>query len=171
MLRTCCYFWEKKMCQLLAMKHCEYFYLKKRNRQTKYLVFAINRYIKDIFIIRSIVFYCQYLTKSKLNCGMPLLNQIGWLSSKQKKGNFTKTFRLVQSHYIEVTQGGVSSRAGRNWLWIFSLFYAKKKKSKKKNYKRDIMQLFSADATIFLKILLIFFCSWKHEKTALDICS
>ena len=32
-----------------------------------------------------------------------------------------------QSHYIEVAQGGVSSRARRNWLWKFILFLAQKK--------------------------------------------
>ena len=31
------------------------------------------------------------------------------------------------SHYIEVAQGGVSSKAIHNWLWIFSLFWAKKR--------------------------------------------
>ena len=39
-----------------------------------------------------------------------------------------------QSHYIEVAQGSVSSRAIHNWLWIFSLFFATKKLKKiKKN--------------------------------------
>ena len=32
-----------------------------------------------------------------------------------------------QSHYIEVAQGGMSSRAIHNWLWIFSLFQPKMK--------------------------------------------
>ena len=32
----------------------------------------------------------------------------------------------TQSHYIEVVQGGVSSRAIQDWLQIFSLFVAKK---------------------------------------------
>ena len=32
-----------------------------------------------------------------------------------------------QSHYIEVAQGGVLSRAIHNWFWIFSLFLAKKR--------------------------------------------
>ena len=54
-----------------------------------------------------------------------------------------------QSHYIEVAQEGISSRAKHNWLWIFSPFWDKIKKNKKKNYKRFIMQLFSTNATIF----------------------
>ena len=28
----------------------------------------------------------------------------------------------LQSHYIEVEQGGISKRAIHNWLWLFSLF-------------------------------------------------
>ena len=50
-----------------------------------------------------------------------------------------------QSHYIEVAQGGVSSRAIQNWLWIFSLLFAIFFNT------RDIMQLISSDATMFLK--------------------
>ena len=46
--------------------------------------------------------------------------------------------------------------------WSGSLFCGKKK-LKNQNYKRDIMQLFSADATMFLKSH--FFCSQKVEKT------
>ena len=44
-------------------------------------------------------------------------------------GNFQKSLlsvRFIQSHYIEVAQGGVSSRAIQNWLWIFSIFFSKK---------------------------------------------
>ena len=47
-----------------------------------------------------------------------------------------------QSHYIEVAQGCIFSRAIRNWLWIFSLF---------KNFwfsHLHLMQLFSADAKV-----------------------
>ena len=40
-----------------------------------------------------------------------------------------------QSHYIEVAQGGVCNRARHNWLWIFSLFWAKKNSKEKKNIK------------------------------------
>ena len=48
-------------------------------------------------------------------------------------------------------QRGVSSRAIHNWMWIFRLFLAKHKfkKIQKKIYKRDIMQLFSANTAIF----------------------
>ena len=62
-----------------------------------------------------------------------------------------------QSHYVEVAQRGVSSRARHNWFWIFSLFWAKK------NYKRDIKQLFPADATVLFYKMFIF-CPRKHEK-------
>ena len=56
-----------------------------------------------------------------------------------------------QSHYIKVAQGGVSRR--HNWLWIFSIFWANKwKYIKIKSFTKKIMQLFSEDATIFLKI-------------------
>ena len=54
----------------------------------------------------------------------------------------------VQSHYIEVAQGADSSRAIHNWLWIFSLFWGKIFFSKNQFYKRDVLQLFSADATM-----------------------
>ena len=55
-----------------------------------------------------------------------------------------------QSHYIEVGQGDVSSRAIHNWLWIFRQSYTKKKKDQKQSFiKKYIMQLFSADATMF----------------------
>ena len=69
-----------------------------------------------------------------------------------------------QSHYREVAQGGVSSRAidCKNFANFFP-------KTQKRNYKRDIMQLFSADATIFLKMPL--FCPQKQEKTLLKSCS
>ena len=72
--------------------------------------------------------------------------------------------RWKQNHYIEVAQGGVFSRARHNWLSIFSLLWAKKeskKKFKKNFYKREIMQPFSANATIF-KRKIIKFCPWKH---------
>ena len=46
----------------------------------------------------------------------------------------------VQSHYIEVAQGSVSSRVIHNWLWISSLFWAKK--VNKRIYKRYFRQLF-----------------------------
>ena len=63
-----------------------------------------------------------------------------WLSKKQclyvellsdsvnNRSNTAGQMCCDQSHYIEVAQGGVSSRARRNWLWIFSLFYVKKSK-------------------------------------------
>ena len=69
-----------------------------------------------------------------------------------------------QSHYIEVMQGGVFSRAKHNWLYIFSLFFGKKTKSKQNFYMRDIMQFFSSDATMFLEKFWIYFCPWKYEK-------
>ena len=47
----------------------------------------------------------------------------------------------VQSHYIEVAQGGVSSRAIHNWLWIFSLFWAKIKIKIKINKKIIIKEI------------------------------
>ena len=63
----------------------------------------------------------------------------------------------------------VSSRAIHNWLWIFSIFLAKikiqNKLKKKKSYKRDIMQLFSANATIIFKKYFILFLplkTWKN---------
>ena len=70
---------------------------------------------------------------------------------------------VKQSHYIEVAQGGESSRARHNWLWILSLFWAKR------NFKnilylyyiciRDIVQLFRADATMFKKN-----CPWNDQR-------
>ena len=45
------------------------------------------------------------------------------------------------------------------------------KKNQKKNHKRDIMQLLSADATIFKKKIKICFCQWKFEKTELKSSS
>ena len=71
-------------------------------------------------------------------------------------GQFLQTFCRAkvhiskQSHYIEVPQGrgGVSRRARNNWMWTCSLFWAKKNQTL--FFKRDIMQLFSADATIYI---------------------
>ena len=73
-----------------------------------------------------------------------------------------------RSNYIDFAQGGISSRAIDNWLWMFSLFFAKKnsKHSKKIFYKRDIMQLFSADTTMFLKETLKFFACENMKKPA-----
>ena len=76
-----------------------------------------------------------------------------------------------QSHYVEVAQGGVSSRAIHNWLWMFSLLLGRTKL--KTNHQTDIMQLFSADTIIFLEKLkkqIEINCPWKHEKMALKIC-
>ena len=53
-----------------------------------------------------------------------------------------------QSYYIEVAEWGASSRAIQNWLWIYLAYFLPKKKF----YKRDIMQLFSADASVLKKI-------------------
>ena len=58
---------------------------------------------------------------------------------------FTKDHGHDQSHYIEVVQGGISSRA------IDCEYLAKKKI--KNIYKRDIMQLLSVATTIsFFKL-------------------
>ena len=43
-----------------------------------------------------------------------------------------------QSHYIEVGQGDVSSRAIHNWLWIFRQSYTKKKKDQKQSFIKKI---------------------------------
>ena len=59
----------------------------------------------------------------------------------------------TQSHYIEVTQGGDSSRAIHNWLWIFSLIWGKKKNQKKKKN--------------FIKKILLFFFKIKNKILAL----
>ena len=85
-----------------------------------------------------------------------LCNQSHYIKvSKYRKQTLKFAFDIYWP--LEVAQGGVSSRAIHNWLWIFSLFVAKKN-SKKKNCKRDITQHFSADATmIFKKSLLWFF--------------
>ena len=58
------------------------------------------------------------------------------------QGHLLKLY--TQSLYIEVVQGGVSSGARHNWLWIFSLPILTQKKSDLFS-KRYIMQLFWAD--------------------------
>ena len=50
LLRTCCYFREK-MCQLLAMDHCEYFYLKKREKWTIHLFRFCDQSIHKIYFL------------------------------------------------------------------------------------------------------------------------
>ena len=51
LLRTCCHFREK-MCQLLAMDHCEYFYLKKKEKWTNLFRFWDQSIHKIYFLIR-----------------------------------------------------------------------------------------------------------------------
>ena len=76
-----------------------------------------------------------------------------------------------QSHYIKVAQGGVSSSAytiihnfSPIWEWFFHVFGVKKI-SKIFFCKRHFMQLFSADARLFLKKFWDFFLplkTWKN---------
>ena len=70
---------------------------------------------------------------------------------------------IIKKSHREVSPP--SSRARHNRLWIFSLLILSQKKSKKiiiqnSFNKRDIMQLFSAVATLFKKKLL---CMWKLD--------
>ena len=80
-----------------------------------------------------IIFYINNLPSSWLvslyPCRNPFKTSLSLISDSCK-----------QSHYIEVAQGGKSSRARQNWLWIFSLFWAKTQ-FKNQIYKRDIMPL------------------------------
>ena len=58
----------------------------------------------------------------------------GFTNSKKNsfRGNYMRKLGILvfthfkQSHYIEVVQGGASSRAIHYWLCIFSLFWPKK---------------------------------------------
>ena len=68
--------------------------------------------------------------------------------------------RYIQSHYIEILQGGVSIRAIHNWLRILTLFFAPQKKSIEKFIKE--MSWNFADTTM----LLHFFCSENMKKAA-----
>ena len=67
------------------------------------------------------------------------------------------------SHYIEVAQGGVFTID-----YEYLTYFEPKKKRIKENpiffYKRDIMKLFSAEATMFLKNVQTFFLPMKTLK-------
>ena len=73
------------------------------------------------------------------------------IDSKAKSLYWSRTGRCLQY------------RAIHNWLSLFSLFFVKKIQFF--FYKRDFMQLF--DILIFKKKIRLFFCPWKHGKTAL----
>ena len=73
----------------------------------------------------------------------------------------------MQSHYIEVAQGGVSSRAESKTqliVNIYIVYFEPKKIQTKFSYKREIMQLFSTDATIFKKEFELFFTHENIER-------
>ena len=62
-----------------------------------------------------------------------------------------------QSHYIEVTQRGGSSARKKCIVNVKPILNKQTNNQIKRNYKRVIIQLLSADTTIFL----------NHEETAL----
>ena len=114
--------------------------------------------------IESIIIIPQYLRAKLTRIVMEMViampeNANAWLiMSLPKIVQFLDVSLCSQSHYIEVLR----CRAIQNWLWIFSLFCAKFffKKSKKQFLWKRYYATFSADATIFLKILQPFFA---HE--------
>ena len=57
----------------------------------------------------------------------------------------------TQSHYIEVPQGGVSSRAIHNWLWIFNLNIWAKKNKERKFIKKILCNFLVRKLQCFLK--------------------
>ena len=60
---------------------------------------------------------------------------MGWVINNFTCEAIFKIPRTKVIAYIEVAQGGVSSRAIHNWFWIFSLFFDKKKIQKKYQIK------------------------------------
>ena len=118
---------------------------------------------------KEIAVFCQLTELPDISNSLTLSFQI-----KSIINNF---YYWHQSHYIEVTQGGVSNscsnRAIHNWLWInLALFkdVLGGKKREKTNFQIDIMQLFSADATKFSKNILLP-KTWKHGPKKLLIIS
>ena len=88
-------------------------------------------------------FYFDFVTELEvihsrnLSHNQHKFRQIGWTyDAVQRNSDLLQIFQPIcnmQSHYVEVAQGGFFSRAIHNWLWIFSLFK---------------IYLFSADAKV-----------------------
>ena len=76
--------------------------------------------------IESIIIFPQYLRAKpmkivimKMVTAMPVSANAPLILSMPKIVQFPDVSSYSQSHYIEVPQEGVSSRAKQNWLWIF----------------------------------------------------
>ena len=107
---------------------------------------------KHMFTIRWI---WHSISNLKFLCSMYLFRSSRTNVLGETMGFFFGFLGRVQSHCIEDVQGGVSSRARHNWLWVFNLFWAQKRYNKFIN----IMQLFSTNPTVFK---IFFLCKWKH---------
>ena len=82
------------------------------------------------FILFHLSFYAVILFEEIFYKYLKKIKYFIYLSSFLWVTNFSMFLACSQSHYIEVAQGGIFSRAIHNWLWIFSLF------------KRSIFQIF-----------------------------
>ena len=109
--------------------------------------------------IESIIIFPQYLRAKpmkivimKMVTAMPVSANAPLILSMPKIVQFPDVSSYSQSHYIEVLR--CLSQSNTKLIVNIQPIFAKK------NLKRDIMQLFSADATMFLKIFQHFFA---HE--------
>ena len=108
--------------------------------------------------IESIIIFPQYLRAKLMRIvmetvtAMPVNVNATLIMSMQKIVQFLDVSSYSQSHYIEVLR--CLSQSNTKLIVNIQPIFAKK------NLKRDIMQLFSADATMFLKVFQHFFA---HE--------